>query len=559
MVKRQPLPLRKTPVTSPDEGEDWYAVLRRCEKAVALAPNSAEAHNNLGIALSRLKRDDDAVASFGRAIELRPDFFQAHNRRGNSLQALGCFAEAVKSYSEAIALKADYAIAYANRGNALQAMRHYQEAIESYSRAIELKSDYVDAYNNRGTAFRRLGNFEAALADFDRSITLMPGRAELYSNRGNALHELRRFEDAVENYDTAISLNPDYPESYSNRGLALRQLGRVDDAAESFEKAVLLKPDYYDAIWNKALIDLELGRFDSGWRGYEARKRTRQPIVNRRFKVSEWLGETSLSGRRILVHWEQGFGDVIQFSRYIKLLSDAGATVLFAPQKELQSLMRRLETDVEIVDLDKDTLDFDVHCPLLSLPFAFGTDISTIPTGVYLSADPEKVAIWSNRLPQRSRPRVGVVWRGNPVPDSRRSIELQHLHQLLDPRIELISLQKEVTDEERAWLDRVGIIRVEDLIADFSDTAALCMLVDLVISVDTSVVHLAGALGVPVWVLLTSVADWRWLVNREDSPWYPAMRLFRQKTRGDWDDVLDRVEREIKGWISLRAIRPEAR
>jgi hypothetical protein len=371
------------------------------------------------------------------------------------------------------------------------------------------------------------------------------------------LQDLKRFEDAIESYDTAISLNPDYPESYSNRGLALRELGRVHDAAASFDKALALKSDYYDAIWNRALIDLEMGRFDRGWRGYEARKRTRRPIVNHRFDKPEWLGESEISGRRILVHWEQGFGDVIQFSRYIKLLSDTGATVLFGPQKELRSLMRGLRGDAAIVDLDNDAVHFDAHCSLLSLPFVFNTDISTIPSEVYISADSERVSTWVKRLPKRSRPRVGVVWRGNPIPDSSRSIELECLHQLLDDRVEWISLQKEVTDTERARLDRAGIIHAEELIGDFSDTAALCTLVDLVISVDTATAHLAGALGVPVWVLLTAVADWRWLVEREDSPWYPSMRLFRQKRRGDWDDVLKRVEREIDAWVSGRPVTRE--
>ena len=464
----------------------------------------------------------------------------------------------MESYTQAIALRCDYAIAYANRGNAFQAMKRYSDAVESYAKAIALKPDYVDAYNNRGTAFRRLGRFEEALLDFDKSIALMPGRAELHSNRGNALQELKQFESAIQSYDTAISINPDRPEPYSNRGLALRELGRVDDAAISFDKAIALKPDYYDAIWNRALIDLEMGRFDRGWRGYEARKKTRRPIGNRRFDKPEWLGETDISGRKILVHWEQGFGDVIQFSRYIRLLNDAGATVLFAPQTELHSLMRQLNGDVAIVDLDSDALDFDVHCSLLSLPMVFSTGISTIPTEVYLVADPEAVAMWATRLPKRSRPRVGVVWRGNPIPDSSRSIELERFHKFRDSRVELISLQKEVTDTERAWLDRAGVINVGESIADFNDTAALCTLVDLVISVDTGVAHLAGALGVPVWVLLTAVADWRWLVDREDSPWYPSMRLFRQKGRGDWDGVLERVEREIDAWVSGSRIRSKA-
>ncbi len=538
--------VEKTATALPDGRETLHAALRDCDDAIALEPDAAEAHNRRGVLLSRLMRHDEAVASFERALQLRPDFFQAYNGRGNSLQALLRFAEAVESYNQAIALKADYAIAYANRGNALQFLKRYHDAVESYQEAIVLKPDYVDAYNNRGTVFRRLGYFEKALADFEKAITLVPDRAELHMNRANALQELKRFEDAIECYDTAISLNPEYPESYSNRGLALRQVGRFDDAMVSFDKALAINPNYYEAIWNRGLLYLEIGQYDLGWRGFEARKRKRHPIANRRFEKPEWLGETKISGRTILVHWEQGFGDVIQFSRYIRLLHDAGAMVLFAPQKELRSLMRKLDGRAHIVNLDTDALEFDVHCPLLSLPLAFNTDITTIPNEVYLAADPDKVATWAKRIPNKASPRIGVVWKANSTSDQMKSFELGLLHRLLGADIELLSLQKEVTDAERAWLDRMGVIHVESLIEDFSDTAALCRLVDLVISVDTSVAHLAGALGVPTWVLLNAVADWRWLLDREDSPWYPSMRLFRQRTRGDWDGVLERVARELR-------------
>ena len=234
--------------------------------------------------------------------------------------------------------------------------------------------------------------------------------------------------------------------------------GAFDDAMASFDKAIELKPDYHEAIWNRALLDLEMGRFDRGWRGCEARKKKRQPVGVLGFEKPEWLGDTDISGRTIFVHWEQGFGDVIQFSRYIKVLSDAGARVKFAPQKELRSLMRGLSGGAEIVALDAGAFDFDVHCPLQSLPLAFNTDITTIPNEVYLAADRDRMAMWAERLPGRSRPRVGVVWKSSPK-RSERTLELDRLHRLLDPRIEMLSLQKEVTDTERAWLDRMGIIR----------------------------------------------------------------------------------------------------
>jgi len=528
-------------------------ILQNREQAISPEPNTPESYIKRGIAFSKLMRYDDAIASFDKAIQMKPDSPQAYNSRGNSLQALRRFDEAIESYSRAIVLKADYAMAYANRGNAFQWLQRYDEAIDSYGKAIALKPDYVDAYNNRGTAFKQLKRFDEALADFDNAIALLPDRAELYSNRGNALQELKLFDHAIESYNIAISLSPDRAKPYSNRGVALRELGRFDEAIESFNKALALKQDYDEAIWNRALVYLQTGRFDLGWRDYEARKKKRQPVGNRRFEKPEWLGQSEIFGRTILVHWEQGLGDVIQFCRYIRLLNDAGATVLFAPQKELESLMRRLDAHARIVNPDVDRLEFDLHCPLLSLPLAFRTDLSSVPNAIYLSADRERLGRWADRLGKKSRPRIGVVWRGNPIPDSNRSIALDRFGRLLGSPIEFISLQKEVTDVERAWLTDARVLHLGDEISDFSDTAALCVLVDLVISVDTSVAHLAGALGVPVWVLLTAVPDWRWLLDREDSPWYPSMRLFRQKTRGDWGSVLQRVEKEIavrflSGW-----------
>lgn len=537
-----------------DGGESVTADLQNSEQAIALQPHSPEAYVKRGVILAKQMRYEDAIASFNNAIQIKPGIPHAYNSRGNSLQAVRRFEEAIESYDQAIALKPDYALAYVNRGNALQSLKRDEEAVANYTTAIVLNPELMDAYNNRGAVFRRYRLFNEALADFDKAVALSPECAELHNNRGNALQQLELFEQALESYDTAVSLNPGYAEAYGNRGVVLRELGCFDDAIESFNKALALKPNHHEAIWNRALAHLQTGRFDVGWRGYEARKRRREPVGYRSLEKPVWLGETDISGQTVLVYGEQGLGDVIQFSRYLKLLDDAGGTVLFAPRKELRSLMRGLDARPRLVDLKTETPQFDVHCPLLSLPLAFKTDISTIPSEVYLSADRQEVMRWRTRLGDKSAARIGVVWKGSQTPDSSRSIGLDYFGRLLDPRVQFVSLQKDATDAERAWLDRAGVLHVGDEIAEFSDTAALCVLMDLVISVDTSVAHLAGALGVPVWVLLKAVADWRWLLDREDSPWYPSMRLFRQKTRGDWDSVLRQVEREIKsGFLSSQS------
>jgi tetratricopeptide (TPR) repeat protein len=542
--------LEHTTAAPLNRGGPLAAALQNCEQEIGVRPDYPEAYNARGNVLLRLMRYDDAVASFDKAIELMPNYPQPYNSRGNALQALRRFEDAVESYHTAIALKPDYAAAYSNCGNALQSLKRFEDAIESYGKAITLNSDYGDAYNNRGVVLKRLERFDEALQDFETAIALLPDRAGLHNNRGNALQELKRFGDAIESYDTAIALNAHYPEAYCNRGVALHELKRFNEAVGSFERALELKPDYPEASYAKGLVHLLTGQFDIGWRGYEARKsRSRRPVGNRRWGKPLWLGETDISGKTILVDWEQGFGDAIQACRYIKLLENAGARVLFAPHKEVQTLMRGLNASAHIVDLDTDIRQFDLHCPLMSLPLAFNTDIGSIPSASYISADEQKVAAWKHRLGRKTKSRIGVVWRGNPIPDKGRSIEFELFRKLFNPRFEFISLQKEVTDAERARLDRAGVLHTGDALADFSDTAALCVLMDLVISVDTSVAHLAGALGSPVWVLLTWVPDWRWLLDRDDSPWYPSMRLFRQKASGDWNSVLERLELELEAPI----------
>ncbi len=535
--------LGRTAAAPLNSAELLVAALQNWEQAIAVKPDYPEAYNARGNVLLRLMRYDDAVASFDKSIELKPDYPQPYNSRGNALQALGRFDEAVESYETAIALKPDYAAAYHNYGNALRALKRYAEAIESFCNAILLKPDYGEAYNNRGITLKRIQLFEEALHDFETAIALLPGHAGLYNNRGNALQELKRLEDAIESYETAIALNPHYAEAYCNRGAALHQLKRFDEAMESFDKALALKPGYLEATYERGVAHLLKGEFDIGWRAYEARTSTkRRPYEKWVWDKPLWLGETDISGKTILVDREQGFGDVIQFCRYIRLLEDAGGRVLFPPQKQLQTLMRGLNAHPDIIDLDKEIPHFDLHCPLMSLPFAFKTDIESIPGETYIVPDEKRVAVWKHRLGRKTKPRVGVVWRGNPIPDKDRSIEFELFRRLFNPRCEFISLQKEVTDVERTGLDREGVFHTGDALADFSDTAALCVLMDLVISVDTSVAHLAGALGSPVWVLLTWVPDWRWLLDRDDSPWYPSMRLFRQKARGDWNGVLERLE-----------------
>lgn len=438
---------------------------------------------------------------------------------------------------------------YYDEGNALLAQRRFVEATACYDKAIALKPDYAPAYNNRGNAFKHLQRFQEALDSYDRAIQLQPYRKELLVNRANALQGLERLEEAIACYELVIALKPDYVEAYSNYGVALKELMRFEDAIASFDRALQLTPDYPGAVWNKSLVHLLLGEFETGWRGYEARRRTKEFAVYRTFPKPLWLGDADISGRTILVLWEQGYGDVIQFSRYVSLCQKAGGRVLFAPQKPLQELMRGLDAEAQIVDADNHNLRFDFHCPLLSFPYAFKTTPRTIPPPTRISVDEGKISAWARRLGTKSKPRIGVVWDSTSL--RSKSIPLRQFQRLLlDQRFEFIALQKHLTEADRAILDHTGVLHPAQALFDFTDTAALCHQMDLVITIDTSVAHLVGALGLPVWLLLQWCPDWRWLLNRNDTPWYPTMRLFRQQARGDWEGLVDGVLLELSSNFS---------
>jgi tetratricopeptide (TPR) repeat protein len=464
---------------------------------------------------------------------------------GNAHQEVGRFAEAVACYDSAIALRPDYMEAYRNRGNAQRQLGHLAEAVASYEQAIALRPN-VAAYTNRGNVLRELRRAQEALESYDRAVALEPHYPQIHNNRGGALQELGRFDEAVASYRRALALKPDYAEAYNNLGVALSKLGQLDAAIAAFDQAIALKEGYAEPVWNRGLARLLTGEYATGWLDYEARKRRRQAVGNRPYGEPVWLGDAPISGKTLLVHWEQGFGDTIQFSRYVKLLADAGAKVLFAPQGPLRRLMSTLDPRVQIVDLEEPLPPFDFHCPLMSLPLAFATELATIPSAArYLQADPDRVNAWRGVLGQREKPRIGVAWSGKSEPDSARSIEFRRFAALFDDRCQFISLQKDVSDQDRPWLAAANMVHLGDALDDFADTAAICSLMDLVITVDTALAHLAGALGKPVWVLLPYVADWRWMLDRSDTPWYPTMRLIRQQQRGEWDATLRQVHLEL--------------
>jgi len=518
-------------------------------RAIELNPNNAAAYSNHGLALQGLRRPDEALDSYDRALRLKPDYAEAYSNRGNALKDLKRLDEALDSYDRALELKPDFAEAYNNRGFALQELKRLDEALDSYDRALELKPDYAEACSNRGNALQALERPDEALESYDRALELNPDDAETYYNRGIALQELKQLDEALDSYDCALKLKPDYVEAYSNRGLVLKELKRLNEALESYERALTLNPDFADGHLNLSLCRLLMGEFALGWEGFEWRwqsdKIERQLGEKRNFTKPLWLGAESLQGRTILLHSDQGLGDALQFCRYAKLVSDLGARVILEVPEPLIALLSNLAGVAQLVERGGALPAFDYHCPLMSLPLAFKTDLNTVPSlNSYIASSPGKVTDWRAKLGERAKPRIGLVWRGSAMHknDRNRSIALGDIVERLPEQFQYVSLQKEMSDADGATLvSRSDILHFGGQLNDFTDTAALCELMDVVVSVDTSVAHLAGAMGRPVWILLPFIPDWRWLLDREDSVWYPSARLFRQDRAGDWAGVIDKV------------------
>jgi tetratricopeptide (TPR) repeat protein len=519
-------------------------------RAIAIHPANPSFYSNRGVSLQKLKQLDAAIDSYDQAIRLKPDYALAYFNRGVSLHELKRLEAAVASYDHAISIKPDYAEAHANRGFALQERQQLDAAIASYDRAISINRDYAQAHYNRGNALKECEQFDAAMESYERAISIQPDYAEAYANRGAVLKEMNRLDAAVASYDQAIRLKPDYAQAWYNRGVVLKDLNHLPAAIASYDCAIELQPDYPEANWNKAFTLLLNGNFAEGWDLYEWRWINEKTKLKKRdFSQALWLGKESLADKTILLHNEQGLGDAIQFVRYAKLLADLGARVIVELPASLIDLFKGFSGVCEVAVRGAVLPEFDYHCPLLSLPLAFNTGLQSIPASQkYLSRDRAKQEYWSNKLGAKSKPRVGLVWSGNAdhANDLNRSVLLADLMPNLPSGIQYISLQQEVRDIDKpALASNPNIMHVGDELKDFTDTAALCALMDLVISVDTSVAHLSGMLEIPTWILLPFSPDWRWLLNRDDSPWYPSVRLYRQPGIKDWGNAFAKIEQDL--------------
>jgi tetratricopeptide (TPR) repeat protein len=523
--------------------------------------NDVAALFDQAVALFRGGRLAEAKRIARRILADQPKHAQALHLLGVALSQQGNHTEGLRFIDAAMHIEGQSASIYNSRGNVLVALQRFDEAVASYDKAIALTPDYAEAFCNRGGALQELKRFDEALASYNKAIALRPDSAEAFCNRGLALQELKRFDEALASYDKAIALTPDYAEAFYSRGAVLQQLKRLDEALASYDKGIALKPDYADGYRNRALARLLMGRYREGWSDYEWRSEAKDsPSKRPNIKAPTWQGE-DLSGRHLLVFSEQGLGDVIQFVRYLPLLPKREGKITFLVPAKLTRLLRPSIQAVEIVSTLNEVHHLDLQVALISLPYRFDTELSSIPNKVpYLKAEPELAARWSARIGVHCF-KIGIAWQGNPsgTIDEGRSIPLQEFVPLSRiPGVRLISLQKHVGLDQLADLPKDVEIEILDDDFDsgpdaFIDTAAVMTSLDLIITADTSIAHLAGALGRPTWAALKQVPDWRWLLDREDCPWYPTVRLFRQPRRDDWASVFARINQELKSLFNASA------
>jgi tetratricopeptide (TPR) repeat protein len=556
------------------------------DRAISLRPNDAALFSNRGVVLKDLKRFDEALASFDRALAIDPRMPAAHANRGNACRALERWDEALESYGRALAIRPNDPRTIHNRGVALYRSGRFDDALASLDRAIALRPDFAEAWADRGVVLRATKRFQEALASFDKAIALAPRIAELHDHRANVLLTLKRFEEALASCDHAITLKPEIGEPHANRGLILHAMKRLEEALASCDLAIKRKPNFAEAYFirghvlhelkrpEEAIVSYEraiqiepghknangflshtlllLGRFERGWKQYEWRKKLDEPMGAATFPQPAWSGERPIDGATIFIHAEQGLGDTLQFCRYAKRVRGLGARVIFSVQRPLVRLLTTLDPGIEIIGDRSPPTAFDFHCALMSLPLAFGAGGSDMCAEIrYLGAEPSRVEKWKRRMGDGGL-NVGVCWSGLEIgAGAEKSFLLNDLYSISKlPGVRLVSLQKgDGADQLSSAPEGMHIDSFGDELDQgtdaFLDTAAIMENLDLIITADTSVAHLAGALGRPTWVALKHVPDWRWGLEGDFTPWYPSMRLFRQKSRDDWKNVFAQMELEL--------------
>ena len=558
------------------------------QQILQVQPDHGDALNLLGVIHHAAGQMDNAILLIRKAIEISPDFFAPYVNLGNALQATGQLDEAVDAFEKGLSLspgdpaaacnmasalnalgrhddaavaarmaldrRPDFVQALINLGNALEALVQTDEAAETYRRALTHDPDNAIVHHNLGSVLLGTGDAEGAVAHCERAVLGDPDAPEKHYNLGNALQALDRMDKAIESFRNVIQLDADYADAHSNLGAALQFLGRTEEAICAFRRALALQPENADAHWNLSLALIKNGEYEEGWREYVWRLQTPALAALRHsFETAEWTGEP-LTGRCLLIEAEQGFGDAIQFARYASRLSALGAEVILECRPGLERLLGTIDSVSRVVARGDDLPPHDFHVPLLNLPLRLDTRLDTVPADIPYVSVPEG-AVADPRIAAAEGLRVGIVWAGSPtrIDNAKRSADPALFEPLFDlAGATFFSLQ--VGDARQAlepYLPaRDNVIDLADGLSDFADTAAQVAALDLVITVDTAALHLAGALGKPVWGLMSFPVGFMWMEGRDDSPWYPTLRLFRPAAPGDWASVFDPVKEELAGLIA---------
>jgi tetratricopeptide (TPR) repeat protein len=527
------------------EAEKLYA------RALKAAPDNFDALHLLGLVKAQSGQMGEAYRLMSAALKINPNVPDVLVNFANVLHGLNRDDEALACLDKVLALRPGDPDALLCRGNALNVLQRPNEALACFDAVLARNPGHRDALLNRAAAHAAIGHHDRALADFDAILVRAPKDAEALYGRGTTLIELGRCTDAFAALDQAVAVSPQQPRAWSNRGRALQALNRHDEAVASFEKALAIDKNYADAHFNAALSLLTLGNLRRGFSEYEWRwKRTGMTDTRRSYRGRLWLGEFPLDRRTILLPAEQGLGDTIQFVRYAPLLARTGANVVLEVQPELKTLLSTINGVTSCQARGEPLPPFDVYCPLGSLPLALKTQPSSIPAAIpYLQADDAHVAKWRPALAALPGRRIALAWAGHArhANDRNRSIDLKLLEPLFACEgISFVSIQRELRDDDAARFAGLGITDIGSQLVDMADTAAIMAIVDLTISVDTAVAHLAGAMGREAWVMLPFSSDWRWTPTADRSPWYPQLRLFRQRVAGDWPAVIAAVRDALR-------------
>jgi tetratricopeptide (TPR) repeat protein len=537
-----------------EQGRPEPAVMS-CRRSIELNPRDAEAHFILGNALREIGRAEEAVQMYQRALELKPSHGGAMRNLALLLKVTGRAGDALGMYRQLLKQRPDWPEALIDYGEILRGRGQLADALAAFDRAIALQPAYAAAHNGRGLVLHDMNDTDAAAASYRRGAELDPTNAGIRANLGYALELQGKFDESVAELERAVALRPDLVDAVGNLGNSYRDVGRWADADAQYVRGLRLQPDSFRVRFNRALLLLLLGRFEEGWTEYEWRWLL-FPQHRRTFLQPRWL-DADVSGKTVLLYAEQGLGDTIQFARYAPLVAQRGARVILECHAELHPLLRDLPGVAQCCKRGETLPSFDFHAPLLSLPLSFRTfSTDAIPRDVpYLKADAAKAQAWRERLSaEPARLRVGIAWAGDPTHrfDLVRSCTLKQFAPLADlDGVVFYSLQKGARAAKPGDAPAgMTFIDYTDDIKDFADTAALMSNLDLIISVDTSIVHMAGALGRPVFTLLPFNPDFRWLLDRSDSPWYPTMKLFRPPKPRDWDAVFAEVKMDLAAMLA---------